>query len=452
MSLRVSSVRPARPKPGSGLPQHAIGLGRHRQVPPRSLPVGPITAAAGALVVGVGAVGLGMSLLAGSAGPAVSASAIDGGSSSAHTVVMEVTLPEQEAQILNVARSTCDSLNVSALDEVSVEEAAEEAMAAYQDLQEHVSKASHISERAVVLEGVPDAVLDSYLDDEIPIRKLLAAAESVDAVDVSEGEQVLPPIADVLEVPKVTAPLGQDSVEQLRDGTQRLDKALQVLPVEDRIAIIGENAVDPATLTDEEIDRVLAAGEVHSVRLEKERRFAASLPDMSQMENGRIDDSMLCSIPWVSPYYRILCVALPSLEALNEEFKANFGYDVPIQSAYRSYDEQVQVHQVAPTMTTLPGTSNHSWGLAVDFDIDNYRSYDDPRVQWLVENGPRFGWRNPTLEAFETSSEEPWHFEFGTTYPHLEGGGFNGPTPEVEYVITLPEGWQTKTLLSPNSK
>ncbi len=450
MSMRVSSVRHAQPGPRGVLPQHAIGQGRHRNSPKRSLPVGPITATAGAVVVGMGVVGLSLNLLSGGTEPAVSAGLAEVHSSAAHTVVMEVALPEQEAQILNVARSTCESLNLGALDGATIDEAAEEAIAAYQALQATVSQASRVAERAVVLEGVPDEVLESYLSHDIPMRKLVAAADSVTAAEAPEEEIPLLPMSDVLEVPKVTSPLDEDSVEQLRDGTQRLDQALQVLPVEDRIAVLGEEAVDPATLTDEEIDRVLASGEVHSFRVEKQRRFAASLPDMSQMENGRIDDSMLCPIPWVSPYYRVLCVSLEPLVSLNEEFRAHFGYDLPIQSAYRSYDDQVSAHQAAPMMTTLPGTSNHSWGLAVDFDIDNYRSYDDPHVQWLVENGPRFGWRNPTLEAFGTSSEEPWHFEFGTTYPHLEGGGFNGPTPEVEYVIRMPEGWETKTLLSSN--
>lgn len=98
-------------------------------------------------------------------------------------------------------------------------------------------------------------------------------------------------------------------------------------------------------------------------------------------------------------------------------------------------------HESAPEMTTLPGTSNHSWGVAVDFDIDLYTSYENPEVVWLVENGPAYGWRNPTHEAFGTLRPEPWHFEFWDAMPTLPDNGFYGPTPEVEYVFNLPEGW-----------
>ncbi|WP_099331737.1 M15 family metallopeptidase [Actinomyces minihominis] len=224
---------------------------------------------------------------------------------------------------------------------------------------------------------------------------------------------------------------------------------LASLPAPRRIALLGESSVDPADLTDGELNELLEAGAGPTFRVESDRRLAASLPDLSDLENGRIPDEMLCPVPWPNRYeYRVLCVALPNLVRLNEAFNAEFGRNLPVQSGYRSFEQQQLVHQNSPTMTTLPGASNHSWGLAVDFDIDNYTSYDLPEVKWLVENAPSYGWRNPTHEAFATSREEPWHFEFGTVYPELEGEGFNGPQPEVKYLFKLPEGWRTRTIYS----
>lgn len=430
---------------GHGVPQHAVGKGRYRQEPTKISQFLPAAAVAGGALLGIGVLGLGLGPLLGGGDQHADAQTEP---LTSQTVIMELTLSEPEAQILNVARTTCDNLNLGALDGATIDAAAQEALAAYQHLQASITEVSHVSEQALVLEGVPGDVVDAYRSHEIPMRKLVAAAQSVTRLDRSSDPEPAAETLDEVALPKVTAPLSEDSVAQLKDATERLDQAVQVLPVEDRVAVAGEGSVDPASLTDEELERVLAVADVPSFRVEQQKRFAASLPDMSAMTNGYIDESLLCPIPWADPYYRVLCVGLPSLVALNEEFKASFGHDLAIQSAYRSYEDQVQVHAASPDMTTLPGTSNHSWGLAIDFDIDNYRSYDNPEVAWLVENGPRFGWRNPTLEAFETAAQEPWHFEFGTSYPAVPGGGFNGPTPEVEYVISLPQGSRTQTLLS----
>lgn len=212
-------------------------------------------------------------------------------------------------------------------------------------------------------------------------------------------------------------------------------------------ALEEESSFALAFLSDETLALALAEEETPELRAEADRRLARSLPDLSMMENGNLESALLCEIPWES-YYTILCVTLPSLERLNEAFTVEFGTNLPIQSGYRTYDEQAMVHADAPYMTTLPGMSYHGWGLAVDFDIDNYRSYDHPQVVWLVENAPSYGWRNPTQESFSTAEPEPCHFEFGTKHTSAQDWGFHGPIPEVRFLFALPEGWHAETLLS----
>lgn len=55
----------------------------------------------------------------------------------------------------------------------------------------------------------------------------------------------------------------------------------------------------------------------------------------------------------------------------------------------------------------VPGTSNHGWGLAVDFARKNpvglIRPLDTRTLAWLAANGPKFGWWN-------TVQSENWHW------------------------------------------
>ena len=58
----------------------------------------------------------------------------------------------------------------------------------------------------------------------------------------------------------------------------------------------------------------------------------------------------------------------------------------------------------------VPGTSNHGEGLAVDTGVEldgdpAAESIDDDTVQWLVDNGPAFGWHHRVRS-------EPWHIVY----------------------------------------
>lgn len=438
--LNTRSRRQATPADQAGHrhhPEHAAGVGRHRcssKVKPRAR-LGVAGAAAVAVLAVAVAVGIGPhSVPESTAGP--------------QRVVVELQAPPDQMLAIAAARTTCDSLNPGlrlGSGNSTARAAAADALVTLQDALNEVTAAT---ETVFVLEGVPEPVVKSYEDREISLRKLFASAEEVKTTSKQSIEnEVAEESEGLVAVPKVMAPLKTPATQLLDEAAKQLDEAVAKLPVADRVSVLGADAIDPTALTDEELDEAIAADPAPSFEIEKERRFAAALPDLSEAENGRIDESLLCPIPW-APDYRLLCVSVDKLEQLNERFKANFGHDLPVQSAYRSYEEQVAAHEAAPYMTTLPGSSNHSWGLALDFDIDAYDTYDHPEVVWLVENAPAYGWRNPTLESFGTAAAEPWHFEFATTYPDSADGGFHGPTPEVEYQIRLPDGARPQTLLS----
>lgn len=54
----------------------------------------------------------------------------------------------------------------------------------------------------------------------------------------------------------------------------------------------------------------------------------------------------------------------------------------------------------------VPGTSNHGWGLAIDFSerrLGVERPLSNKSIAWLTKNGPSFGWWN-------TVKSENWHW------------------------------------------
>ena len=413
------------------VPQHAIGRGRYRRAAANRVST--------ALVAGALTFALVITAATWVVGTyAHSDSAQRPATTRSQTVVVTFAPQMQEAAVISAAQSTCDSFNIDAIATAPGDTSSEEALLAFQALESAVASAEQATGTAFVLEGVPDELVDSYRTTSAPIRQLFTAATNIKTV----------PTADVVEdrgSSRIVAPVKTTAVDEVATAAQQLATALASLPVTDRAVVLGADSIDASSLTDDELDALIAGGFGSSFQTEKDLRIAASLPDLSKAENGYIDESLLCPVPW-APTYRLLCATVPNLERLNVAFKAEFGHDLAIQSGYRTYADQVWAHENAPEMTTLPGTSNHSWGVAVDFDIDLYTSYENPEVVWLVENGPAYGWRNPTHEAFGTLRPEPWHFEFGTQYPTLPDNGFYGPTPEVEYVFNLPEGWRTKTI------
>ena len=141
------------------------------------------------------------------------------------------------------------------------------------------------------------------------------------------------------------------------------------------------------------------------------------------IENGKVPMDLLDKSV-KSSYYNNAGVlfeigAAEDLVLLNEAFKARFGRYIPITDGYRSYESQVANKKKwtdagHPEKAATPGTSNHGWGKAFDFDTSwNGKSgYESETYKWLLANGPSYGWINPVWARKGGSNEEPWHFEY----------------------------------------
>jgi hypothetical protein len=121
--------------------------------------------------------------------------------------------------------------------------------------------------------------------------------------------------------------------------------------------------------------------------------------------------------------------AARSMRALVKKARRD-GIPLSATGTYRSYDGQVNLFKrrydnvkrstrhefwrglnwwLKPKVAgaAVPGTSNHGWGLAVDFSLRNKLGQEKPlntaALSWLTKNGPSFGWWN-------TTHSENWHW------------------------------------------
>lgn len=140
-------------------------------------------------------------------------------------------------------------------------------------------------------------------------------------------------------------------------------------------------------------------------------RSVAAGGDLSGYENGKIPTSALCAISWQTVDH-LRCDAAARLEALNKAYKAQYGTNICVNDAYRSYAKQVALYEeLGPNVAAVPGTSNHGWGIAVDLGC-GVGIFGNTRHVWFAVNAPRFGFSQPEWALLGSSRAEAWHWQF----------------------------------------
>jgi D-alanyl-D-alanine carboxypeptidase len=150
------------------------------------------------------------------------------------------------------------------------------------------------------------------------------------------------------------------------------------------------------------------------------------IPDDYEFPLGTIRGSMRCDERVISPL-------LEMMKAARKD-----GVSLIICSPYRDMDRQtmlfnnkvdkymdagmsyMEAYNYASQAVTVPGSSEHQIGLAIDIITDNYSSLDEGFAntaagKWLAENSYKFGFvlRYPEGKEEITSIEfEPWHFRY----------------------------------------
>ncbi len=134
--------------------------------------------------------------------------------------------------------------------------------------------------------------------------------------------------------------------------------------------------------------------------------------------NGNMPMSAMCTIPWgtdqlgYAQYLR--CDAADALTALNDAFRAQFGASIDMDLTYRSYADQVAMKAALGGLAAKPGTSTHGLGTALDVqEWTSVYGFGTPRYDWLVANGPTYGWFAPARVREGQPYAEYWHLEYG---------------------------------------
>lgn len=172
-----------------------------------------------------------------------------------------------------------------------------------------------------------------------------------------------------------------------------------------------------------------------------------SIPEGYTVQLDKIQGRMQCD-------ERILDDLLDMLYAAEED-----GVNLVICSSYRDTEYQkmlfdrkirrymnrgmsyLEAYQLSSQAVTVPGTSEHEMGLALDIICNEYTSLDEgfgdtKAAKWLAANCSRFGFilRYPKGKENITGIEyEPWHFRYV---------GKNAATVIMEQGISLEEFWE----------
>ncbi len=125
-------------------------------------------------------------------------------------------------------------------------------------------------------------------------------------------------------------------------------------------------------------------------------------------KNGQLPADSLCTL--FDGHTQLRADAAVALATLNEAYVAKFGADICLASGYRTLAQQYAVKSEKGGLAATPGTSNHGWGLAIDFCS---KETTGARWTWLKANGPLYGFVNPSWALPGGSGpHEPWHWEF----------------------------------------
>lgn len=273
---------------------------------------------------------------------------------------------------------------------------------------------------AVAVDGIRDAGTDSPVAGSTPLDDGAREAETADT--------------------EFLASLGADAVVQSRAAVADARAAAQAAAEAARLAAEEAARVEAERLASEKAARDAAAaaakpkaGATTSTTNPRIAGYVDGRPvDASGAvlwvtsvptadgdgSNGNMPMSAMCKVPWgtdqlgFAQYLR--CDAADALTALNDAFRAQFGVPIDMDLTYRSYADQVAMKAALGGLAAKPGTSTHGLGTALDVqEWTSVYGFGTARYDWLVANGPTYGWFSPARVRQGQPYAEYWHFEYG---------------------------------------
>ncbi len=252
--------------------------------------------------------------------------------------------------------------------------------------------------------------LSSSFSYPAPVPEVSLAEAEVPAAgtDISgEESSVNPDVAEIEDMVSVTDILEDQDYSSVENES---DAVTAKEPISTKIT--GDTDKNPVFEADDW--RLILVNKQHPI------------PDDYKFTLGDIGGGMKCDERVVGPLRDMLSAAKDD------------GVSLIVCSPYRDMDRQTMLftnkvkrymktgmsymdaYTLASQAVTVPGSSEHQIGLAVDFITDGYTLLDEgfsetAAGKWLAENSYRFGFilRYPAGKEEITSIEyEPWHFRY----------------------------------------
>ncbi len=229
--------------------------------------------------------------------------------------------------------------------------------------------------------GTQQDALRGLMTDAVQAQTLVQAASSLEQ-DAAKREKAL-----------------KRELDGLRDLAVRTDTELQAANAKLTRLVSARNA---------------AAARAAAQRASRSRgsgNFAScSGKPMGGYSNGNIPAEALCPLKY-APGESLRSDAAKAFNAMTEAAKSSRGGPLCVSDSYRSYSDQVSVYRQKPGLAATPGTSNHGWGVAVDF-CGGVERFGSAAHEWMRANAGRFGWIHPSWARQGGSRPEAWHWEY----------------------------------------
>ncbi|MCA5893454.1 DUF2809 domain-containing protein [Isoptericola sp. NEAU-Y5] len=274
-----------------------------------------------------------------------------------------------------------------------------------------------------VLDGTP--LLDVRPGDADPLQVRLD--EGVAAVrasrlefahtEVGGAREALAPVAERAEVVLAASDELADEGRAVADDVGTTARTALGSAVE-ALDASGDDALQGAPLEDVEAVAATLLAQLdelgRSTTMLLTAQDTAACPEPDQVwfpEAGRLDDAELAPIPW-APQYLVRADVLDGLVELDRAYLAEFGQHLTVNSAYRSYAQQIDVYNPDDPnpLAAPPGCSNHGLGTAVDLAMGP-DGFDSARYRWLTDHAEEHGWHHPDWAGPNGRLPEPWHWE-----------------------------------------
>lgn len=161
----------------------------------------------------------------------------------------------------------------------------------------------------------------------------------------------------------------------------------------------------------------------------------ASAYELGSDYAGNFDDKDLVSIPGYEKSGKGQTIKIrkdvaPKLESMldaaaGNNIFLNFSPEDNYESGYRPREGSAVAYAMNPEKAAKPGESVHNLGAAVDFTFSTDKAEAKKQLEWLKENGPKYGffpWTeggkgsseevNKLLQTLKVDDHEYWHWDY----------------------------------------